>query len=110
MKILGTYHFLHLAAILTVSTISILTMVSCNKMLETEPKGVLGQDNMYQNVFDADAAVIGTYGKLMNLAESYVVLGELRADLMTTTVNSDQYSAGAAGVPVTVGLTLGSKA
>lgn len=85
MKILRTYHFLVLATILTVSA------VSCNKMLDTEPKGVLGRDNMYQNVFDADAAVIGAYGKLMNLAESYVVLNELRADLMTTTVNADQY-------------------
>lgn len=64
---------------------------SCNKMLTTEPQGVLAEKNMYQNVFDADAAVIGVYGKLMDLAEPYVVLNELRADLMTTTPNADVY-------------------
>lgn len=64
---------------------------SCKKMLDEEPEGVLSGQNMYQNVFDADAAVIGVYGKLMHLAESYVVLGELRADLMTTTDNADEY-------------------
>lgn len=64
---------------------------SCKKMLQEDPQDKLTQQNMYQNVFDADAAVIGIYGKLMNLAEPYVVLNELRADLMTTTDNADQY-------------------
>ena len=65
--------------------------LSFPKMLTVDPAGVLAQDNMYQNVFDADAAVIGVYGNLMNLAESYVILNELRADLMTTTPNSDEF-------------------
>lgn len=65
--------------------------LSCKKMLTVDPAGVLAQNNMYQNVFDADAAVIGVYGKLMNLAESYVILNELRGDLMTTTPNSDEF-------------------
>jgi hypothetical protein len=60
-------------------------------MLQEDPEGELTEQNMYQNVFDADAAVIGVYGKLMNLAEPYVMLNELRADLMTTTDNADQY-------------------
>jgi tetratricopeptide (TPR) repeat protein len=44
---------------------------------------------MYRNVFDADAAVIGVYGKFMKLAKPYLLLNELRADLMDITTNSD---------------------
>src|ERR1700710_1523469 len=63
---------------------------SCSKILDVKPKDVLDQTNVYQNVFDADAAVMGLYGKFMNLASSYVMLNELRADLMTTTGSSDE--------------------
>ena len=62
---------------------------SCKKILDAEPKDVLDEKNMYRNVFDADAAVIGVYGKLMGLAEQYVVLNELRGDLATVTTNAD---------------------
>jgi hypothetical protein len=40
-------------------------------------------------VFDADAAVMGVYGKLMGLAGQYVVLNELRGDLTTVTASAD---------------------
>lgn len=63
----------------------------CKKMVETETKDVLEAKNMYNDVFDADAAVMGLYGKFMNLAENYVVLNELRADLMSPTANASQY-------------------
>jgi starch-binding outer membrane protein, SusD/RagB family len=64
---------------------------SCKKMLDTQAKDVLEEKNMYRDIFDADAAVIGLYGKFMNLAERYVVLNELRADLAATTQNSSEY-------------------
>lgn len=85
MQILKSYRSLLALLLLT------LALGSCKKMLETEPKDVLEEKNMYNDVFDADAAVIGIYGKFMKLAERYVVLNELRADLMTTTENSDEY-------------------
>ena len=47
--------------------------------------------NMYRDKNDADAAVKGIYGKFMTLAEQYVVLNELRADLMDVTPNADYY-------------------
>jgi len=71
--------------------LSALIASSCNKMLDVAPKDVLDQQNMYRDVFDADAAVIGVYGKFMNLATPYVVLNEVRADLMTTTATADEY-------------------
>jgi len=64
---------------------------SCKKILDVKPQSALVQEQMYRNVFDADAAVLGVYGKLMKLAKSYVLLNELRADLMSPTVNADFY-------------------
>ncbi|MFD2036471.1 RagB/SusD family nutrient uptake outer membrane protein [Belliella marina] len=64
-------------------------MMACGDMLEVEPKLDLDKDRHYQNEFDADVAVIGIYGQLMQLAEQYVVLNELRADLMEPTMNAD---------------------
>src|SRR6476620_10768222 len=64
---------------------------SCKKIVDVKPKDAVDQTQMYRNVFDADAAVIGIYGKLMNLAKQYVLFNELRADLMDVTTSSDQY-------------------
>lgn len=64
---------------------------SCSKFLDVEPKEVLLKDQFYQNIFDADAAVIGVYGKLLGLAEQHVLLNEVRADLLTVTPQADPY-------------------
>lgn len=66
-------------------------LASCKKILEREPEVSLSSTQVYRNVFDADAAVIGVYGKLMGLAKQYVILNELRADLMEVTDNADVY-------------------
>src|SRR4051794_13989791 len=62
---------------------------SCRKALDIEPETRLSSNQVYRNVFDADAAVIGIYGKLMGLARQYEVLNELRGDLMNVTDNAD---------------------
>src|SRR6476659_9898764 len=64
---------------------------SCKKIVDVKPKDAVDQTQMYRNVFAADAAVIGVYGKVMNLAKQYVLFNELRADLMDVTPNSDVY-------------------
>ncbi|MBS1511530.1 MAG: RagB/SusD family protein [Bacteroidetes bacterium] len=66
-----------------------LAATSCKKLVDVEPKTTVGIANMYRNVFDADAAVIGVYGKVMKLAKPYVLLNELRGDLMDITNNAD---------------------
>jgi len=66
-------------------------LASCKKLLDAPPKDVLTEENMYRNVSDADAAVIGVYGKFMNLADRYVLLNELRADLLTVTPGANEY-------------------
>jgi hypothetical protein len=64
---------------------------SCKKVFDLEPKNAVDGSQMYRNLADADAAVIGIYGKLMGLAKTYVLFNELRGDLMDITMNSDQY-------------------
>ena len=78
-----------------VSILSAMTLLfslgSCQDYLDVQPEDKLVGDQLYRNVYDADAAVIGIYGKFMNLAEKHVILNEMRADLMTTTRNSNPY-------------------
>jgi hypothetical protein len=64
---------------------------SCQDYLDVQPEDKLSGDQVYRDVFDADAAVVGIYGKFMSLAEKHVILNEMRADLMTTTRNSTPY-------------------
>jgi hypothetical protein len=61
---------------------------SCRKMYDTKPENLVEAQNAYQNIYDADAAVTGVYGKLLGLAGQYEVLNELRADLMDVTPNA----------------------
>ena len=67
----------------------VLVLSSCSDLLDIKPKNVVAEDKHYQNIYDADAAVRGIYGKLINIADEYVVLNELRADLMDVTENAD---------------------
>ena len=69
----------------------LLSLGSCQDYLDVQPGDRLTGNQVYRDVFDADAAVIGIYGKFMALAEKHVILNEMRADLMTTTKNSSPY-------------------
>ena len=62
---------------------------SCKNAFDIKPNDVLEKDQVYQTLSDADAAVYGVYGKFMSLAEQYVILNELRGDLMDVTFKSN---------------------
>lgn len=64
-------------------------IAGCKKLFDVQPEQALDKEQVYQNVYDADAAVLGLYGKFLQLARQYVVLNELRADLMDVTGNAD---------------------
>jgi len=64
--------------------------ISCKKLIDVDAQDVVEEKNMYQNVYDADAAILGLYGTFLQLAEQHVVLNELRADLLTVTNNADE--------------------
>lgn len=68
-----------------------LTIISCNDILIADKDNVLSPDQHYRNIYDANAAVLGVYGKLLELAPQIVVLNELRADLMDVTYNADHH-------------------
>lgn len=68
---------------------ALIGLASCEDMLDSEPDKALEPEQAYRNRFDADAAVIGVYGKFLGLAEHYIILNELRADLMDVTANAD---------------------
>ncbi len=74
-----------------VAFVLLLSLNSCQDFLDVEPKDKLVGTQVYRNIYDADAAVIGIYGKFMSLAEKHVILNEMRADLMSTTRNSSPY-------------------
>ena len=68
-----------------------LTFMSCKKVFDIQPKSAVVATQMYRNVYDADAAVVGIYGKFMGILDRYVILNELRSDLADITPNSNQY-------------------
>lgn len=50
---------------------------------------VVDYDDFYATLDDADAAVMGIYGKVMGIADRLVVLNELRGDMLDVTLNAD---------------------
>jgi hypothetical protein len=77
--------------ILAVPALAAASLVSCKKAFDITPKNVVDASDAYRNVNDADAAVTGIYGQLMDIAGQYVVLNELRGDLMDVTPQADHY-------------------
>lgn len=67
------------------------TLGACKKAFDIKPGTELDASQMYRNVYDADAAVMGIYGKFMSLADRYIILNELRGDLLEYTTNADEY-------------------
>ncbi len=65
-----------------------LSFSSCDDMLSTDAGEVVESKHFFRNVYDADMAILGLYGKFQKLAENVVVLNELRADLMDITSNA----------------------
>ena len=74
-----------------VAAVAVAGFTSCKKMLDVQPQDQLDVTQMYRNVYDADAAIIGIYGKFQGLAERYILLNELRADMLDFTSNADEY-------------------
>lgn len=68
-----------------------LSLISCKKVFEVQPKSVIVTNQMYRNIYDADAAVLGIYGKFLGILDRYVILNELRGDLTDVTPNANPY-------------------
>ncbi len=66
-------------------------LFSCKDAFDIQPENVLSEEQEYNDVNDADAVILGIYGKLVNISKQYVILNGLRGDLMDVTQNSDKY-------------------
>ncbi len=86
MKFMTRFRIIKSVVVATV----LLSVTGCKKLLDVKPQDQLEESQAYQNVYDADAAVVGIYGKFMGLADRYVVLNELRADLLDCTPNANE--------------------
>ena len=75
--------------ILLYSSAVLLLLSSCKKTFDLLPTNELDKTQVYLTVADADAAVIGLYGKFQGLAERYILLNELRGDMVEYTTNAD---------------------
>lgn len=74
--------------VIIAATVSFATQ-SCTGLLTADVDEALLNDEVFRNLDDADAALRGIYGKMMDVANQYIVLNELRADLMDVTYNAD---------------------
>lgn len=80
----------HIRKFLFLLTLSGSLLMSCDKMLEVDSdRFVKEKNNQIDDERDALYTMLGTLAKLQLLGDRYVVLGELRADLMDVTENSD---------------------
>lgn len=66
-------------------------LYSCQKTFDIKPDNTLDKSDVYRDINDADAAIFGIYGQFMGLAKQYVILNELRGDLMDVTASADKY-------------------
>ncbi|MBN1132026.1 MAG: RagB/SusD family nutrient uptake outer membrane protein [Bacteroidales bacterium] len=64
---------------------------SCERFFDIPPQNQLTPEQHYRDVYDANAAIRGIYGELITLADQYVILNELRGDLMDVTYNADYH-------------------
>ena len=63
---------------------------SCNDLLDVSSHDFVEEKDAFIDNFSARAAVLGVYALLQDVAEQYVILGELQGDLVTVTKNADQ--------------------
>src|SRR3989304_1217869 len=64
-------------------------LISCNDFFEVSPEDALTPENNYRTVDDVNNSVLGIYSQLYNIADQYIILNELRGDLIDVTENSD---------------------
>ncbi len=78
--------------IVLITFFAALSLSSCDDMLEVNSERlVFEQDYGMNNTNDTLYSMFGVFYQLQKVADSYVILGELRGDLMTTTENSSIY-------------------
>lgn len=68
----------------------VLFCIACEDILNVDSGDFVKDENAFIDDFSARSAVFGVYALLQDVAEQYVVLGELQGDLVTVTQLADQ--------------------
>ncbi|MDD3431201.1 MAG: RagB/SusD family nutrient uptake outer membrane protein [Bacteroidales bacterium] len=80
----------HIIKLLLLLSLGVLLATSCENVLEVDSdRFVSEENNLIDDERDAMYTMMGALTKLQLLGDRYVILGELRADLMDVTENSD---------------------
>ncbi|MGC9343652.1 MAG: RagB/SusD family nutrient uptake outer membrane protein [Bacteroidales bacterium] len=69
--------------------IPVLFMTSCEDFLDPEQELDITEDQLFDDWYEYRSIEMGMYGLQQNLVEQLVVLGELRADLLTITEHAN---------------------
>lgn len=80
----------HITKLLLLLSLGAFLTTSCEKMLEVDSERFVSEkNNKVDDDLDAMYTMMGALTKLQLLGDRYVILGELRADLMDVTENSE---------------------
>lgn len=78
--------------ILILIILAAVSLSSCDDMLQVDSERLVFEDAYgMKNTNDTLYSMFGVFYQLQKVADAYVILGELRGDLMTTTKNSSTY-------------------
>ncbi len=69
--------------------ISLIFLPSCKEFLDPDQDLNVTKDQLFDDWYEYRSVAMGLYGLQQELVEQLVVLGELRADLLTVTPNAD---------------------
>lgn len=76
-------------SIIAVVLMSVVFLPSCNTLLNPEQDLNVTKEKLFDDWYEYRSVEMGMYGLQQKLVEQLVVLGELRADLLTVTKNAD---------------------
>lgn len=82
-KTMKTFKYIGLTLIVSLT-------IGLHSCVDADISEAVAYDDFYSTLDDADAAVMGIYGKVMGIADKIVVLNELRGDMLDVTLNADQ--------------------
>lgn len=71
------------------ATLFVLLQTSCNEFFNPEQEIDITEDQLFVDWYEYRSAEMGMYALQQDLAEQLLILGELRADLLTITDNAD---------------------
>ncbi len=79
----------HTKILTGIFVITIFLLASCTDYFNPDQEIYIAEDQLLDDWYEYRALELGLYGLQQDLAEQLIILGELRADLLTITENAD---------------------